>query len=228
MLYIKIVFLIDREKHEKNPVFERKLRRSEEGFPVYDSSIFFQFTQFSPEKPREHRWRFTSTEGQVDAMQLHPFNLTTAHADPAKRTMADSVEGILRPTPDSLVVVCHNYNGFQRERGEWAGVRAANFTKCLRLVIDFSSVMTITGEELFSELPSAYWVHELEQDPNDTSKLLETPLTFEYNDGRVFSVSQTDVPTMDIIKIKYKMNWESLVNWQGYYENKKFKPIMYI
>lgn len=226
MLYIKMIFLIDRRKHENNPVFKRKLRRSDEEFPIYDSSIFYQFTQFASNKPPKHNWEFTSSRGQVDALQLHPFNPTTDHADPAKRTIHKSVKGYLRPTPDSLVVVCHNYNGFQREDGEWAGVRASNDTSLLRLVVDFSSVMTAKGKELFLELPSAYWRHELEQDPNDISKKLETPLVFEYNDGRVFSVSQTDVPQEDIIAIRYKMNWESLVNWQGYYGNKKFIPYM--
>lgn len=226
LLYIKLIFLIDREKHKDNPVFRRQLRRSGEEFPVYDASIFYQFTQFASNKPPDHEWRFTSSRGQVDALQLHPFDSTTAVSDPAKRTIHKSVEGYLKPTPDSLLVVCHNYNGFQREDGEWAGVRAANDTGLLRLVIDFSSVMTVTGNELFSELPSSYWVHELQRDPNNSSKKLKTPLEFEYNDGRVFSVAQTDVPKKDVILIRYKMNWDCLVNWQGYYENEKFIPKM--
>ena len=228
ILYIKMIFLIDQKKHKDNPVFNRKLRRSNEEFPIYDASIFLQFTQFTPNKPPDHEWRFTSSRGQVDALQLHPWDITTARADPAERTINRSVEGYLRPTPDSLLVVCHNYNGFQREDGEWAGVRAANDTKLLRLVVDFSSVMTVATEELFTELPSAYWVHELQQDPNDSSKRLETPLIFEYNNGRVFSVSQTDIPKRDVILMRYKMNWESLINWQGYYKNEKFIPKMLI
>jgi hypothetical protein len=221
-LYIKLIFLIDREKHQDNPVFTRQLRRSGEEFPIYDSSIFYQFTQFAPNKPPDHEWRFTSSRGQVDALQLHPFDLGTFHADPAKRTIQKSVEGYLRPTPDSLLVVCHNYNGFQREDGEWAGVRAANDTGILRLAIDFSSVMTVVGKEIFFEHPSAYWVHELERDPEKR----ETPLEFEYDDGRIFSVSQTDVPKKDVIAIRYKTNWDSLVIWGAYHENKRFIPRM--
>lgn len=228
LLYIKLIFLVDREKHEGNPVFRRRLRRSGEEFPVYDAAIFYQFTQFGRNKPPDHDWRFTSTWGQVDALQIHPFDITTADADPAKRTIHKSVEGYLKPTPDSLLVVCHYYNGFQKEDGEWAGVRAANDTGILRLVIDFSSVMTATDKELFSEPLSANWVHELSRDPNDSKKKLETPLEFEYNDGRVFSVAQTHVPKKDVILIRYKMNWDSLVNWQGYYENEKFVPKMLI
>ena len=88
--------------------------------------------------------------------------------------------------------------------------------------------MTATTEDLFSALPSACWVHELQRDPNDSSKKLETPLEFEHNDGRVFSVAQTDVLKKDVILIRYKMNWDSLVNWQGYHENERFIPNMLI
>ena len=126
LAYIKIIFIVDKEKHEDNPVFTREIRRSREKFPVYDASIFFQFTQFGSKKPPDHEWEFTSSRGQVDALQLHPFDARTSRADPAKRTIYDSVKGYLSPTPDCLLVVNHNYNGFQRKDGEWAGVRAAN------------------------------------------------------------------------------------------------------
>lgn len=226
VLYIKLIFLTDQQKHEGNPVFKRKLRRSDEEFPIYDSSIFYQLTQFGRDKPPDHEWRFTSSHGQVDALQLYPFDPTTSSSDPAKRTIHKSVEGYLRPSPDSLLVVCHNYNGFQRGDGEWAGNRAPNDTGLLRLVVDFSSVMTIDDKELFAEFPRAYWVHELERDPNDPSKKLETPLAFEYSDGKVFSVSQADVPRKDVLLIRYKMEWDNLVNWEGFYQKKKFIPHM--
>lgn len=59
ILYIKMVFLVDKKKHEGNPVFTRKLRRSGEEFPIYDSSIFYQFTQFGPNKPAHHKWEIS-------------------------------------------------------------------------------------------------------------------------------------------------------------------------
>ena len=228
VLYIKLIFLVDKEKHEGNPVFTRKLRRSGEGFPVYDTSIFYQFTQFAVNKPADHEWRFTSSRGQVDALQIHPFDPFTSDPDPAKKTIHSSVEGYLSPTPDSLLVICHNYNGFQKGDGEWAGVRAANHTGLLRLVVDFSSVMTVPGKELFLELPSAYWVHEAQRNPNDRSKKLEEPLQFEYNDSRVFSVAQGDVPKKDVLLIRYKMDWDALVLWHAYHKKKKFIPDMLI
>lgn len=220
VLYIKMIFLTDQEKYGEHPVFNRKLRRSGEEFPVYDSSIFYQFIQFAPERPTDHEWRFSSSQGYVDALQLHPFDSSTFHADPAKRTIQRMTEGYLRPTPDTLLVVCHNYNGFQRGEGEWAGVRAPNDTALLRLVLDFSSVMTAEDEELFSSHPVAHWVHELERDPEKQ----KTPLEFEYDDGRVLSVSQKDVLKKDVLEVRYKLNWDALVNWQAYHENKAFVP----
>lgn len=225
LLYIKMIFLVDQKKHKGNPVFKRALRRSGDEFPVYDSSVFYQFTHFGRNKPDDHEWAFTSSRGQVDAFQWHPFDRSTAHADPAKTTDPQRVEGFLDRTPETLVVLSHNYNGFQRVDGEWCGVRAANDTGLLRLVFDLSSVMTAPGKELFVKHPRAYWVHERRKDPADSSQKLKTPLEFEFDDGRVFSVSQTSVPKKDILEIRYKMNWDSLVLWKAYHAKKKVIPI---
>lgn len=224
LLYIKLLFLTDMSKYEKNPVFTRQVRRSGEEFPIYDASIFYQFTHFGENKPRDHEWEFTSSRGQVDALQVLPFDPTISDPDPAKRTIHQSAKGYLRPTPDTLLVVCHNYNGFQKGDGEWAGVRAANDTKVLRLVVDFSSVMTGEDKKLFVEPPRAYWTHELQKDPNDPERNLETPVDFEYCHGGVFSVSQRDVLKKDTLTIRYRMAWDNLVYWQAYHNQREWIP----
>lgn len=226
LLYIKLISLIDREANKDRPLFKRKLRRSAEEFPVYDSSLFYQFTQFGAERPTDHEWKFTSSRGQVDALQIHPFDPSTSDPDPAKRTIHKSVGGYLRPTPDTLLVTCHYYNAFQKKDGEWAGIRAANDTGLLRLVVDFSSVMTIGNEALFLEQPSVYWAHELERDPNDPNERLKTKLDFEFDDSKVFSVSQKSVLKRDVIFIKYKMNWDSLFRWEAYHDDERYIPEM--
>lgn len=230
-LYINLIFLIDKEKHRGKPVFKRKLRRSGEEFPIYDAALYYQFTQFSSHKPPYHEWKFTSSEGQVDALQLHPFDPTVSDPDPAKKTIHKSVEGYLRPTPETLLVVCHYYNAFQKNKGEWAGMRASNDTKLLRLVVDFSSIMTTEGADLFLEAPIAYWRHRTHIDPqagHRSSKVEDTPLEFDFTDGRVFSASKTNVLKNEAIVLKYKMNWDGLLTWQAYSRNKKFTPTMLI
>jgi len=228
LLYIKLIALVDEEKNKGTPLFTRRLRRSGESFPIYDTAMFYQFTQFSSSPPTDHEWKFTSSRGQVDAIQLYPFDPATSDPDPAKRTIHKSVEGYLRPTPDSLIVVCHYYNGFQKGDGEWAGVRAANDSGQLRLVVDFSSVMTVEDNDLFTERPSAYWAQESKRDPADSTKRLETPIEFEFNDGRVFSVSQKNVKKRDVLLIRYKLNWDSLLTWKAYQHNTLFEAEMII
>lgn len=215
ILYIKLLFLVDKEKHK--PVFKRTLRRSGEEFPIYDSSIFYQSTQFGPNKAKYHDWKFTSSRGQVDAMQIHPLSLDTFSADPAKKTIHGSVEGSLKlDDTDNLLVVCHNYNGFQREDGEWAGVRAANDTDLLRLIVDFSSVTTIPNTELFLTKPVAYHREFFEKK--------ETEIPIEFKDDKIFFISKENVPARDVILIKYEMNWDALATLHSFDDDTQYVP----
>lgn len=216
LLHIKFIFITDSTKKDAKPIYRRTIRRSGEEFDVYDSSIFYQFTRFSDEhRPRKHVWRFTSSSGQVDALQLNPFMPTTFDPDQAKKNIHNSVEGFLKPTPDTLLVTSHNYNGFQKPDGEWAGVRAANDTELLRLIVDFSSIMLEKGEDLFKEKPIAYWVHRTINEKGYAVKKTQE-IEFEFNENRVYGVAKQFVEEGDVIKIEYKLNWDALINWQGY------------
>ena len=220
MLYVKLIFLTDKEEHEKSPVFKQTLRRSGQEFAVYDSAIYYQFTQFGENRPDDHEWKFTSSEGFVDGIQWHPFAPQPYLADPARRTIEKGIEGYLRPTPDTLVVVSHFYNGFQRGHGEWAGVRAANDTGLLRIVLDFSSVMTAPDKELFIEEPRAFVRDALATD----AATAETPINLEFSDGRTFSACQRDVRKKDVLKLSYRLNWNALVSWRATDRETTFTP----
>jgi len=218
ILYIKILFIIDRKKFKGNPVFIRKLRRSGEEFPVYDQATFFQFTKFGALKEDIAEWKFTSAGGEVDALQIFPFEHKDFFADPAKTNINKMVEGAIKlKDNDNLLVICQYYNGFQGETGSWAGVRADKNTDLLRLIVDFSSVMTAdVDKELFVESPTAYW--------NQYFEKKKSPIEFEFNDGRVFSISQKNVSQKDVIMIKYKMNWDNLITLQSIVNKKEIEP----
>jgi len=216
ILYIKLLFIVDKEKNK--PVFKRMLRRSGEEFPIYDSSVFYQFTQFGPNKPDVHEWKFTSSKGQVEAMQIYPFDSATFLADPAKRKIHNLADGATKlDNINSLLVVCHNYNGFQKgEDGEWAGVRAANTTDLLRLIVDFSSVTTIPNEKLFLTEPKAY--HE------EYFKKTTTEIPSDFNDGKIIVISKKNVAVRDVIKIEYKMNWNGLATLHSFDQENEYVP----
>lgn len=228
LLHIKFIFITDSTAAGAKPAYRRKLRRSGEEFDVYDSSIFYQYTQFSADhRPRDYQWEFTSSHGEVDALQLQPFMPSTFDPDPARRSMHASVEGYLRPTPDSLLVVCHNYNGFQKPDGEWAGIRASDDTELLRLIVDFSSIMVEENARLFVEEPAAYWVHLAVNAKGHTVEQNEK-LDFEFAENSVYSVARRQVEKKDVLKIIYKLNWDALINWQGYTRgNKPVTPFVY-
>jgi hypothetical protein len=217
VVFVKILFLRDKEKFKDQPVFTRRLRGSARLESVYDSALFYIFTLFGAKRPNRYEWKFTSTDGTVDdVLQLYPFDASKFHADRSKDNLNKYYDGIIIPKTDSALVIAHHYNAFQREKGEWALARAEKDISELRLVVDFSSVITASNEDLFIEQPDAYFIDPIEK----TTKFVD----LEYNTGKIFSVSKKNVSEGCTLELRWKMNWDSLATWQGFRENKRITP----
>ena len=208
-LYVKLSFIIDRENPESKPVFKRVLHRLEddkkEEFDVFDSSTYHAFTQYNDNIAKDEvvKWEFTSKRGQVDALQLYPFDADTYKADPAKRAALGRADGkLLLGDASSLLVTGYFYNGFQRIDGEWAGVRANENADFLRLTVDFSSVLTKKNQKLFLQEPIATWNQEV--------KKQKDVIPMDLNQGRIYSAFVENPLEGDTIIFNYKMNWDSL------------------
>lgn len=179
--YLKLLFLKDKENYEGKPVYYRPIRGSDEPEPVYDSAIFYFFTMYGINKPQRYTWQFTSKDGKIDdVFQLYPFDAKKFDADPSKESNLKVWDRIIIPKTDGVVVIAHYYNAFQREEGEWAGARAGKDTSELRLVVDFSSIITIPGKDnlLFKKRPCASLEDPIEQ--------MSKALRLEYDTGRIF------------------------------------------
>lgn len=213
--YAKILFLRDREKFKDQPVFTTNLRGSDSQEGVYDHAIYYFFTLFGNNKPNHYVWQFSSAEGWIDnVLQLYPFDPSKFYADPSMQYNPRIYDKLVIPKTDGVVVVAHYFNGFQRDRGEWAGIRAEKDVEELRLVVDFSSVITAPDKSLFKEEPTAYL--------SDRAQRIEKMVTpLEYNTGKIFVASQKDVAEGSVLKFKWKINWDDLATWQAMTEDKK-------
>jgi hypothetical protein len=208
--YLKILFLKDREKYEGKPVYYRPIRGSNRLEAIYDSAVFYFFTLYGLDKPDYYKWEFTSSEGTIDdVFQLYPFDASKYDADPSRKDNLRVWDRIIIPKTDGVVVVAHHYNAFQREKGEWAGARAERNISELRLVIDFSSVITIPDKDafLFKRKPIASLTNPIEKTTKD--------LVLEYDSGRIFSVVAHDVKEGSVLKYTWQLNWDNLGLWQG-------------
>jgi hypothetical protein len=217
--YLKILFLRDKKKYEGKPVYYRPIRGSDKLEAVYDYAVFYFFTLYGIDKPQRYTWQFTSSEGKIDdVFQLYPFDATKYDADPSKKDNLRVWDRIIIPKTDGVVVVAHYYNAFQREVGEWAGARAEKDISELRLVIDFSSVITIPGKEslLFKRKPTASLADPVEK----TTRALE----LEYDSGIIFSVAKSNVPEGSVLQFAWQLNWDNLGLWQGSTGEEDFTP----
>ena len=212
VLYIKIISLIDRSKNEDRPLMYRDIQQTGEKIPVYDEALFVQFTKLGPNKDPKHQWKFTSAKGAVDAFQIFPFARPVESPDPSEKYDAKSMQKIISTDQtDDLVVVDHHFNGFQRgEAGEWAGVRADNDTDELRIVIDFSSIRTLTDNDLFAEKPSGHLRRA--ENSKEQSDLDTSSIPVEYSTDRLFSFVQNNVNMGDVLSVKWKLDWDNLSN----------------
>ena len=217
--YLKILFLKDMEKYKDQPVFYRPIRGSDQQVPVYDFAVFYFFTMYGYNKPQRYTWKFTSTDGKIDdVFQLYPFDTMKFDADPSIKNNLRQWEKIIIPRTDGVVVIAHYYNAFQRDRGEWAGTRAEKDISELRLVVDFSSVITTPGKEslLFRDKPAGFLVDSIEQ--------ISKGLRLDYDTGRIFSVSANNVPEGAVLQLNWKLNWENLALWQASTGKENFTP----
>ena len=208
--YFKILFLKDKEKFKNEPILRKPLRNSNELVPIYDIGVAYFFTLYGIKSPSRYNWSFTSSEGTIDdVLQLYPFDYTKYDADPSKRNNLRVWDKIMIPKTDGVVVVAHYYNAFQKENGEWAGIRAEKDVAELRLVLDFSSIITILGKEnlLFKDSPKASLVDPVEE----TSRVVKT----EYSSGRIFSAAANNVPEGSVLQFNWKLNWENLAVWKA-------------
>lgn len=211
--YIKLIFLVDKKTHPNEPIFYRKLYRSEgKPEPIYDSAMFYTISEFAEKKPPRYVVKSTSSEGMVEQLQLHPFSAVGKFADPAENSDLRKSEVDISDYSTCTAVITHDFNGFQRGEGEWAGARADEDTSELRLVVDFSSIPTKPEKqnELFEKEPIAYWVHV-----DGNGNRIETEIDMNYRRGNVFSISQKNVSKNDIVKMKWQMAWDNLLTWHS-------------
>lgn len=207
--YLKIIFLQDKDSFTE-PVFNR-YKSGSPTTQVYDSAVFIRNVVYDSHGPRESKFR--SLSGDVDdTFLVYPeFKSYVTETDVStKVTVLDA--------SNSLSIAQYN-NSFQRGH-EWAGIRTDENTSQLRLVVDFSSIMTAPGKEhlLFSEKPRASLI-QLHPVRTEVQQLL-----FDFNNGRVFSAMAKDVPEKYQLRIKWKVYWENLALWEGFYNNTRITP----
>jgi hypothetical protein len=225
--YIKILFLTDGEILDDNnfrgtPVMMRTIRNSRNIVPIFDTALYYVFTKFNNnERPRHFEWIFTSEDGKIDdAMQIYPFDPNLSSADPGKdsneKLRAKKVDTAIT---DNIVTIAHWYNAFRKNK-EWAGARADDDTSEMRVVVDFTSVITAPGKEnsLFRKKPEGFFV--------DGSNGVQKPMPVtEYNNGRIFSTHLAEHSSKDdVLKLVWETNWENLGKWQGLHNKKLYVP----
>jgi len=111
-------------------------------------------------------------------------------------------------------IVTQHYNGFQRGmKGEWAGVKANEDTDELRLVIDFSTVLTKNEtDELFEIKPTGFIARNLKGYTGAVRK----KLNLEFAHDNIFAVSKTKVRRNDYIGLRWRLKWENLLTWKSF------------
>jgi hypothetical protein len=210
--YAKILYLSDKTRNK--PLLKKQIRGSTDEESIYDSAIYYVWTKLNKISTEKYNLKFTSTKGKVDdILQLHPFdpNSKFHDPDPSAKYMHQIWEVPIDPTDltsENVVVVAHYYNGFQKDGGEWAGVRTDQNTEELRLTVDFVSLLTKQGKEndLFEQKPTAYLVNE---------KNIENQVDLDFEDKRKFSVKQNSVKKGQVLKLVWKIKWDNIAELKG-------------
>lgn len=116
-------------------------------------------------------------------------------------------------------IVTQHYNGFQRgKKGEWAGVKANEDTGELRLVVDFSTVLTKNEtSDLFDIKPTGFIARNL----GGNTGVVRKKLNLEFTRENIFAVSKTNVKRNDYIGLRWRLKWENLLTWKSFAGDKQ-------
>jgi hypothetical protein len=211
--YIKILFLTHEKKFRNRPILRKSLRGSSELQDIYDVALYYVNTRFNTRRPRHFKWQHTSEQGTIDdVFQLYPFKYDIVSPDPATQNDPRKKENpVDTKLTDNVIVVAHHYNSFQEGR-EWAGARADDDTEGIRVVVDFSSVTTLSGkgEALFSTHP---W-GEMQKGISG----VKVPVSVELVSSRIFTAACNNASKDDVLRIWWKINWDNLSLWQAFSE----------
>jgi hypothetical protein len=200
--YFKLLFLQDRENSNNKEVLKRRTRKGiEKG--IFDSAICYVYTSYYTARRNDLRFRST---GDVDDVFLVYPDVRSCIKCKEEAEIEVSMNDI---ACNDVVVVAQYYNAFQKGN-ESAAARADDCTHNLRLIVDFSSIVTARGKEnqLFMNEPKA----------NSEEHVRSIG-------GRVFSVEKENVRRDDVLRLEWNINWDNLAVWKCEYKNEGIIPI---